>query len=132
MIDKASKTLKALVVVNEPDKVGVISQSLTDRGIEVTVVTNPEEALSMCRELPPDLAVVQDPLRSMPGTVFLNHLVRISWATGTILIADADEEHVHDRTEGLGILGHIRSLSDRDAMERLLDKFSAMAGSPGI
>jgi len=128
---QTNKRLKALVVINEPARLEVIRQVLSDRGIDVTVLTDPEEALGICREGPPDLAVVQDPLRSMSGTVFLNHLVRISWATGTILIADADEDHVHDRTEGLGILGHMRSPTDRDALERLLDKFAAMNGPRG-
>jgi PleD family two-component response regulator len=128
VIEKTNKKLKALVVINEPGQVEVIRQSLSDRGIDTTVLTDPEEALGICREVPPDLAIVQDPLSSMSGTVFLNHLVRISWATGTILIADADEDHVHDRAEGLGILGHMRSATDRDALERLLDKFAGMTG----
>ncbi len=126
MIKKKSKKLRALVVINEPDRVEAIKESLSKREIDMNVLTDPEEALSLCREAPPDLAIVQDPLRSMSGTVFLNHLVRISWATGTILITDADEEHVHDRAEGLGILGHIRTPTDTDALEKLLDKFVAL------
>ncbi|MFH1117465.1 MAG: response regulator [Pseudomonadota bacterium] len=126
MTMNTNKKLKALVVVNEPDRIDVIKQRLSERGIDMTVLTDPEEALGLCREAPPDLAIVQDPLRSMSGTVFLNHLVRISWATGTILIADADEDQVHDRAEGLGILGHMRSPTDGEMLDRLLDKFGAM------
>ncbi len=131
MIEKTNMKVKALVVVNEPDRVNIIRQTLSDRGIDTTVLANPEEALSICRDVTPDLVIVQDPLRSMSGTVFLNHLVRISWATGTILIADDDEDQIHDRAEGLGILGHMRSTTDTDALERLLDKFAAMNGPRG-
>jgi DNA-binding response OmpR family regulator len=122
-VDTEVKELRALVVVTEPAKAEAIEQCLSGRGINSTVMSDPEDALSSCRQNPPNLAIVEDPLGSMSGTLFLNHLVRISWSTGTILIADSDESQVHDRAEGLGILGHMRSPNDLATLEHLLDRF---------
>jgi hypothetical protein len=50
-------------------------------------------------------------------------LLKVSWTTSTILIADEEEEAIHDQTEGLGILGSIRTVNDMETLDRLLDRF---------
>lgn len=123
--------LKAIVVVNEPGRVEVIRRSLSQREMDATILSDPEEALRLCRDVPPNLAIVEDPLQTMSGTVFLGHLVRISWITSTILITDSDETQVHERAEGLGILGHLKSPDDKEGLEHLLDRFAAMQSTDG-
>jgi hypothetical protein len=57
----------------------------------------------------------------------LSEFLTIAWTTSAILICDEDEETVHQRTEGLGILGHIRSVRDMDGLDKLLDSFLHVA-----
>ena len=78
----------------------------------------------LCRENPPGLAVVDDNLPKLTGIGFLNNLLKISWNSGTILIADHEESVVHEKAEGLGILGHMRGYDDFMALDDLLDKYS--------
>jgi len=59
----------------------------------------------------------------MTGIHFLAELLKVSWQTSTILIADEEEEVIHDQTEGLGILGAIRTADDIGSLDRLLDRF---------
>jgi hypothetical protein len=62
----------------------------------------------------------------MTGIHFLAELLKVSWTTSAILISDEEEEALHDRTEGLGILGAIRTVDDVKSLDRLLDKFREM------
>ncbi len=113
--------LRALVVANE--RVSKLTETLSKRGISAAVITDAEEALDECLVNPPHLAIVGSSLGRMTGIHFLAELLKISWKTSTILIADEDEETIHDQTEGLGILGAIKSSEDSEALEKLLDKF---------
>ena len=72
---------------------------------------------------PPDLVIVEDRLTGMTGIHFLAELLKVSWTTSTILISDEEEEALHDQTEGLGILGAIRTVDDVESLDRLLDRF---------
>jgi hypothetical protein len=63
----------------------------------------------------------------MTGSRFLSEFLAISWTTAAILISDEDEETVHRRTEGLGILGHMRSVKDVDRLEKMLDSLLDIA-----
>jgi DNA-binding NarL/FixJ family response regulator len=81
------------------------------------------EALDACRSNPPDLAIVQDDLGPITGTQFLSQLLGVTWRTSTILITDLDEETVHERTEGLGILGAVRDCEDYSKLTALLETF---------
>ncbi|MBI5252060.1 MAG: hypothetical protein HY912_21405 [Desulfomonile tiedjei] len=113
--------LRALVAVNE--RVSKLTETLSKRGISATVVTDAEEALDECLMNPPHLAIVGSSLGKMTGIHFLAELLKISWKTSTILVSDEEEEALHQKTEGLGILGAIREVNDVEGLERLLDKF---------
>ena len=113
--------LTAIIAADE--RVSALTETLSKRGISATVITNADEALDECLMNPPHLAIVGSALGRMTGIHFLAELLKISWKTSTILIADEDEETIHDQTEGLGILGAIKSTRDAEALEKLLDKF---------
>ena len=115
--------LRALVVVDGGDQVSRVMESLSKRRILATVITDPEEALDECRKNPPHLVIVGSVLATMTGVRFLAELLKVSWTTSTILIADEEEEAIHDQTEGLGILGAIRAVDDMESLDRLLDRF---------
>jgi DNA-binding response OmpR family regulator len=116
--------LRAIIVVDE--RVPKLTENLSNRGISTTVVTNADEALDDCLMNPPHLAIVGTSLGTMTVKDFLAELLKISWKTSTILISDEEEEALHDRTEGLGILGAITSAEDTEALAMLLDKFFAI------
>jgi DNA-binding response OmpR family regulator len=115
--------LNAVVLVIRPDDAEGIVTILEQRGFSATVKTDPEMLLGQCQSDAPHLAVVEDRLGSMTGAKFLSELLKISWTTASILICDEEAEVVHERTEGLGILGSIRSVRDFDGLGTLLTRF---------
>jgi DNA-binding response OmpR family regulator len=115
--------LKALVVVEGSNQVSRLMGSLSKKGISASIITDPDEALEECRRKPPHLAIVASVLGTVSGVRFLAELLKISWTTSTILISDKEEEAVHDLTEGLGILGAIRTVDDMESLDRLIDRF---------
>ncbi len=118
--------LRAIVVVDAHNDASMLAKSLEKRGLVTIVRNDPDQALDECRRNPPDLAIVQKAVSRMTGVHFLAELLKISWATSTILIADEEEEVLHQETEGLGILGAIRTVDDVEGLERLIDRFVGM------
>jgi DNA-binding NarL/FixJ family response regulator len=119
--------LRAVIAVCDGDGAGRLMQTLSKRSISAIVTTDLDQALGECRMNPPDLAIVGDSLSGMTGIRFLAELLKISWKTATILISDEEEEALHQQTEGLGILGAIRTVDDTESLHRLLDKFFEIA-----
>jgi DNA-binding NarL/FixJ family response regulator len=115
--------LTAAVIVNDASQARPILESLSRKGFAGIVESDPKAVLETCMVNPPDLVIVEDRLTGMTGIHFLAELLKVSWTTSTILIADEEEEAIHDRTEGLGILGAIRTADDVKSLDRLLDKF---------
>jgi hypothetical protein len=122
----ADLKLRALVAAREP--ASTLMDTLSRRGISTTVVADADEALRECRMNPPHLVIVAG-LDGMTEIGFLRELLKISWKTFTILVADEDEEVLHDQTEGLGILGSIRRADDTEGLDNLLDKFVKMVSA---
>ncbi|MBI5569121.1 MAG: hypothetical protein HY914_04165 [Desulfomonile tiedjei] len=114
---------RAIILVEGLEGESRLIETLWKRGISAQVMAEPAKALDECRANPPHLAIVASELGAMAGTRFLAELLKVSWTTSTILIADEDEEAVHLRTEGLGILGSIRTAEDTASLERLLETF---------
>jgi DNA-binding response OmpR family regulator len=115
--------IQAIVLVEDPSQAAGIVDTLAQRHISAGIRTDPEEVLLECKSRNPHLVVVQDNLVGMSGMRFLADLLKISWTTSSILICDEEEEVVHEKTEGLGILGSIRSVHDNEGLKRLLDVF---------
>ena len=115
--------LRAIVLVNDSSQASDTVSALSGRGLSVEIATDPESVLVECRATPADLVVVEDRLGPMSGPQFLSELLKISWTTSAILMCDEEEQSVHERTEGLGILGSIRNAKDVDGLHRLIDKF---------
>jgi DNA-binding response OmpR family regulator len=111
------------IVLADPRQASGLVDGLSKRGISASVSTDPDEALVECRKNPPHLVIVESVLATMTGIHFLAELLKVSWQTSTILIADEEEEVIHDQTEGLGILGAIRTADDMESLDRLLDRF---------
>lgn len=119
---RQDSTDRVMVVVAEPSDAGRVAEMVEKQGSIPVVVTDPGKALEECRSAPPDIVIVDDDLKAMTGRQFLAQLLRISWTTASILITAEEEETVHERTEGLGILGRIRNYSDEEALAVLLQR----------
>jgi CheY-like chemotaxis protein len=121
--------MRALVLIDNPAGADQICACCAEKDMETVVTVSVERALKSCSENPPDLVIVADRLSAMSGPAFIARVLKVSWTISSILITDEDEETVHDKCEGLGILGRITSPSDREGLERLLDDFAAMQTS---
>jgi len=119
----AAQKPSAIVLVNDPTQALLMTDTLAQRGMSVRIRTDPESLLSECRSEPPHLVIVEDRLATMTGARFLSDLLKISWTTSAIMICDEDEAAVHDKTEGLGILGSVRSKDDIASLNKLLNNF---------
>ncbi|MCA1961821.1 MAG: hypothetical protein LDL33_13630 [Desulfomonile sp.] len=121
----------AFVVVNDAAAGCTFAEKLSNLGLKPGIFTDPREALNRCRRTPPALVIVEDNVGGMRGVDFLSALLRISWTTSTILITDQDEEIVHEKTEGLGILGRVTDFGDREGLAKLLKRFLDANLPPG-
>ncbi len=118
----SNQRFKAVIITKNGEPCPGLQGFLSEKGFSATTMTA-SEALAECSANPPDLAIVQDDLGPVTGARFLSQLLGLSWKTSTVLITDQDEEIVHDRTEGLGILGSIRSADDLQRLDALLETF---------
>jgi len=116
-------TDRVMVVVAEPSDAWRVAEMVQKQGIVPIVFADPDKALEECRSAPPDIVIVDDDLRSMTGKEFLKRLLRISWTTASILITADEEETVHEKTEGLGILGRMKNYTDEEALSELLQRY---------
>ncbi|MGB6068214.1 MAG: hypothetical protein WBG50_25690 [Desulfomonilaceae bacterium] len=128
---KASENaeLRAVVLADDSRPVSGVLACLSKRNIFTTVLNDPDKALDECRNNPPQLVIVESALATMTGVRFLSELLKFSWKTATILVADEEEETIHNQTEGLGILGAIKTVDDIEGLETLLDKFLEIASA---
>jgi DNA-binding response OmpR family regulator len=114
---------KALIVVKEPGGATALAQVLIASRFSVLVSSDPTEALERLYADPRGLVLVEDDLSVMSGVRFLMEVLKIDWKAFSILITDEDEESVHDKTEGLGILGSIRNMGDVEGLRNLVSKY---------
>jgi len=119
--------LRAVVIISDASRAWPILESLSRKGFVGIIESDPQAVLDAGRVNPPDLLIVEHRLNGMTGSRFLSEFLAIAWTTAAILICDENEEAVHQRTEGLGILGHMRTVKDVDRLDKLLDRFLAIA-----
>jgi len=118
--------LQATVVVNDASQARPIIEILSQKGFAGIIERDPYTVLETCTGNSPDLVIVEDRLTGMTAIRFLSRLVITSWNTAAILITDEPEESVHEMTEGLGILGHMRNFEDTASLDGLLDRLLDM------
>ena len=116
-------TRKALVLLKEPSSAASLIQVLIEAGFTVDASSDPIQSLEECRRNKPDLAVIDEDLQTMSGIHFIFDLLKVSWTTATIIVSKRVDEAIHEATEGLGILGHIKDYEDLESLERLVKKF---------
>lgn len=127
-MNKPSERKRATGLIFSNDNVGISKavKILSNRGIDVLAVNTLEKFLEHGRSFPPDLIIVEDDITSNSGLQAIRDLLKVSWTVSSILVSKLQEEEIHDRAEGLGILGSLPSLDDSDKLQSLLDAFERL------
>ncbi len=122
----ARDSFRAMVLTRSYDDAGEFRSLLASHGMTVEIFTDAGAALAACRSASPHLAVVEADLGSMTGYSFVRDLLKIAWTVSSIVVSEEDDAVIHDKAEGLGILGHVRSFGDTAALEGLLVQFKEL------
>lgn len=120
------KHVKACVFVDKDVDVSSVLKLLDSRGINAEVFSEPDSAVSKHKKQAFDLLIAQDDTATSRGLKLINEFLTINWMTSSILICDLDEASIHERAEGLGILGHVRHFDEMVSLESLLDRFKKL------
>lgn len=115
--------IKALIFLDDEAGAKTVSTLLKKHGIESFAVNSLEKCLDRMRLSSPDILIVEDNTNSNIGIKAVQEALRISWTVSPILISSLNEEQIHDRAEGLGILGFMSSPSDVEKLDSLIDIF---------
>ena len=117
---------KALIFLGDEAGAKLVSTLLKKHGIESFAVNSLEQCLERMRISLPEILIVEDDTGSGIGIKAVRESLRISWTVSPILISDLNEEQIHDRAEGLGILGSMSSPSDAEKLDSLIDVFKKL------
>ncbi|MGC8658608.1 MAG: hypothetical protein ACP5U1_05990 [Desulfomonilaceae bacterium] len=123
------KSVRACIALNSRSKPSEIIEFLGSFEIAAEIFESHEEALVKQKEDPFDLLIVHDDPSTGQGLKLIEEFLKTNWMTSAILVCDQDESAVHDRAEGLGILGHIRNIKDLEGLNELLTKFKQISPS---
>jgi hypothetical protein len=122
-----NKSARACIVMDGTyDPSGIISL-LRSFQIVSEVFDSADQALLIQKHEPFDILIVHDDPLTGHGLKLVEEFLKINWMTSTIVICDQEESIIHDRAEGLGILGHIRKSDDLNSLGQLLTKFKQIS-----
>ncbi len=122
-----NKSARACIVMDGTyDPSGIISL-LRSFQIVSEVFDSSDQALLIQKQEPFDILIVHDDPLTGQGLKLVEEFLKINWMTSTIVICDEEETIIHDRAEGLGILGHIRKSDDLNSLGQLLTKFKQIS-----
>jgi hypothetical protein len=117
------KHFKACVFIEHGGDVSSMLKLLESLDINAEVFSEPDSAVLKHKKEAFDLIIAEDDPKTGKGLKLINDFVTINWMTSSVPISDLDEVSIHDRTEGLGILGHMSHLADLISLKSLMDKF---------
>ena len=106
-----SSSRRVLVVDDDPDMLRVIRDVLEDEGLIVETAADGGQALSIARELPLDLAVVDVTLPVLDGSQLAQHLRTLRGVHFPILAITADGQAA-DKARRLGAYAYLRKPFD--------------------
>lgn len=124
-MDVSANKGKSLAIILSNDLPGLAQAEslLSTRGIETLKTNSLEQCIEQVRNSSPDLLIVEDDTVHNSGIRAIREALKISWTISSILVSSLDEAQIHDRAEGLGILGSLSSLDDSEGLKALLDSF---------
>ncbi len=118
---------RACIVEDETLDISSILNLLASSQIVAEVFSASDRALLRQKQEPFDLLIIHDDPSTGAGLKLAGEFLKINWMTSTIVICDQDESIIHDRAEGLGILGHVRKVDDLNSLAQLLTKFKQLS-----
>ena len=124
---EVNKVARACIVKDGILDVSSIMNLLESSQIVAEVFSASDEALLRQKQEPFDLLIIHDDPSTGDGLKLAGEFLKINWMTSTIVICDEDESIIHDRAEGLGILGHVRKAEDLKSFAQLLTKFKQLS-----
>lgn len=116
----------ALIFSPDVEGIGKIRDMLEKRGINVLDVDSFDQLIDQMKRSAPDILIAEDDFQSDVGLKAIREALNISWMISSILVSNLDEKEIHDKTEGLGILGSITALDDSDKLASLIDVFEKL------
>ncbi len=118
---------RACIVEDGILDISSIFNLLASSQIVAEVFSASDQALLRQKQEPFDLLIIHDDPSTGAGLKLAGEFLKINWMTSTIVICDQDESIIHDRAEGLGILGHLRNSADLKSLAQLLTKFKQLS-----
>ncbi len=118
--------INALIFLRDEAGAKIVSAALEKRGIKSLNVGSLAQCIDQMRTSSPDILIVEDATNSNIGIKAIQEALKISWTVSPILISPLDEKQIHDRAEGLGILGFISSPADTEKLNSLVDVFRSL------
>ena len=118
---------RACIVEDGTLDISSILNLLASSQIVAEVFSASDRALLRQKQEPFDLLIIHDDPSTGAGLKLAGEFLKINWMTSTIVICDQDESIIHDRAEGLGILGHVRKVDDLNTLAQLLTKFKQLS-----
>jgi len=118
---------RACIVEDGTLDISSILNLLASSQIVAEVFSASDRALLRQKQEPFDLLIIHDDPSTGAGLKLAGEFLKINWMTSTIVICDQDESIIHDRAEGLGILGHVRMVDDLNSLAQLLTKFKQLS-----
>ena len=118
---------RACIVEDGTLDISSILNLLASSQIVAEVFSASDRALLRQKQEPFDLLIIHDDPSTGAGLKLAGEFLKINWMTSTIVICDQDESIIHDRAEGLGILGHLRNSADLKSLAQLLTKFKQLS-----
>ncbi len=98
-----------------------LTKLLESLGYQVMVFNDTARALEHIRMDPPATIIVQDTGPEDPRAgELIKEALKISWTINSIVISDYGPDSIHDRFEGLGILGSVETFDDVNGFMKLL------------
>ncbi len=122
-----NKVARACIVEDGISDISSILNLLASSQIVVEVFPASDQALLGQKQEPFDLLIIHDDPSTGAGLKLAGEFLKINWMTSTIVICDQDESIIHDRAEGLGILGHVRKAEDLKSFAQLITKFKQLS-----
>jgi DNA-binding response OmpR family regulator len=124
MISKdPNSSVSAVIVASNAQAARPASSVCRLHGITDRVFSDGPTAVQESKDAPPALLIVEDDLKPLSGPEIITEFLKLSWQVSSILVSPDDGETVHEKTEGMGILGHVAGWDDRNGLEQLVRTF---------
>ena len=122
------KKRRAILFAPKTNSMASLTEFLEMKGFDVFVPDDLEAGLAEHGKESFQLAIIEEGYKSLSASLVVQELLKVSWATNSIIITDKNEDQLHEQTEGLGILGAMKDVDDFKRLEELLATLNNILG----